>query len=60
MVVACRKLRTWPAVAAAAHGSLTARTLASATRTGTIRANTKSKMDIPEGGGWHGARSLLE
>lgn len=27
---------------------------------GTLRANTKSKMDIPEGGGWHGARSLLE
>lgn len=60
VVVACKKLRTWPAVAAAAHGSLTARTLASATRTGTVRANTKSKMDIPEGGGWHGARSLLE
>lgn len=45
------------------HGSLTATarlTLATAHGRRTLRANTKSKMDIPEGGGWHRERSLLE
>lgn len=52
--------RSRPRTAASRFTHSTTDTRGARANNGTLRANTKSKMDIPEGGGWYGARSLLE